>query len=388
MKRKTGRFALIILDGLGIGGAPDAEAFGDSGSNTIGNLARAVGGLELPYLESLGLGCCAPLQGLSCRDPLAAYGTAKPVSMGKDSTTGHWEICEVILEEAFPTYPDGFPAEVIESLSAATGRGVIGNKAASGTAIIEELGAEHMHSGDWIVYTSADSVFQIAAHEEVVPIEELYEAGGQVRRLLQGRHSVSRVIVRPFLGEPGNFQRTERRKDFSVDPVSVTLLDRLADSGVPRVGVGKVDDLFAGRNIESRHTPTNRDAYGLIADGLREMESGLLFANVIEFDQSWGHRNDIQGFYDGLRELDVELPKLVELLRDDDIMILTADHGNDPTTDSTDHSRECVPILTVGPAVRAVNLGLRETFADIGATIADYFELEPGVGRSFLKDIL
>ncbi len=383
-----GRVALVILDGMGIGSAPDAADYGDEGSDTLGNVARAVGGLRLPYLESLGLGCCKPIEGLACSEPRAAHGIALPVSKGKDSTTGHWEICEVLLDVPFPTYPNGFPREVLQQFSAATGRSVLGNKTASGTAIIEELGEEHARSGDWIVYTSADSVFQIAAHEGVIPLDELYEAGKRAREILTGNHGVARVILRPFVGEPGSFKRTANRKDISLEPVVPTLLDRLADAGISRVGVGKVDDLFAARSIASTHTSTNRDAYMLIGEGLESMESGLLFANVIEFDQSWGHRNDVEGFYRGLEELDRELPRLIDLLRDDDIMILTADHGSDPTTASTDHSRECVPILVVGPSVSPVSIGSRQSFADIGATVASYFGLEPNVGTPFLEEII
>ncbi len=383
-----GRVALVVLDGMGIGSAPDAADYGDEGSDTLGNVARAVGGLRLPYLESLGLGCCKPIEGLACSEPRAAHGVALPVSKGKDSTTGHWEICEVLLDVPFPTYPNGFPREVLQPFSAATGRGVLGNKTASGTAIIEELGEDQARSGDWIVYTSADSVFQIAAHEGVIALDELYEAGKRAREILRGNHGVARVILRPFVGEPGSFKRTANRKDISLEPVAPTLLDRLADAGVSRVGVGKVDDLFAARSIASTHTPTNRDAYMLIGEGLESMESGLLFANVIEFDESWGHRNDVEGFYRGLEELDRELPRLIDLLRDDDIMILTADHGSDPTTASTDHSRECVPILVVGPSVSPVSIGSRQSFADIGATVACYFGLEPNVGTPFLEEII
>lgn len=383
-----GRVALVVLDGMGIGSAPDAADYGDEGSDTLGNVARAVGGLRLPYLESLGLGCCKPIEGLACSEPRAAHGVALPVSKGKDSTTGHWEICEVLLDVPFPTYPNGFPREVLQQFSAATGRGVLGNKTASGTAIIEELGEDQARSGDWIVYTSADSVFQIAAHEGVIALDELYEAGKCAREILRGNHSVARVILRPFIGEPGSFKRTANRKDISLEPVAPTLLDRLADAGVSRVGVGKVDDLFAARSIASTHTTTNRDAYMLIGEGLESMESGLLFANVIEFDESWGHRNDVEGFYRGLEELDRELPRLIDLLRDDDIMILTADHGSDPTTASTDHSRECVPILVVGPSVSPVSIGSRQSFADIGATVACYFGLEPNVGTPFLEEII
>jgi phosphopentomutase len=376
-----------VLDGLGIGATPDQDLYGDTGSDTLGNVARAVGGLDLPNLQSMGLGCCRPLAGMSCGRATSAYGVALPRSAGKDSTTGHWEMCEVVLERPFPTYPSGFPAGIIAEFVQRTGRKVLANKAASGTAILDECGSEHLRTGNWIVYTSADSVFQIAAHEEKVPLAELYEACAAAREILRGPHAVSRVIARPFVGTPGHFARTANRRDFSVAPVVPTLLDRLAEAGVPRVGVGKVDDLFAGRNITSRHTPTNAEAFQMVAAALASMEPGLLFVNVIEFDQSWGHRNDVPGFHEGLRKLDQALPALVGLLRDTDIMIFTADHGNDPTTPSTDHSREAVPLLVAGPRVTPEPLGSRETFADIGATVAEYFGLAPAVGMSFLDEV-
>ncbi len=389
MSRRTrGRCAVIVLDGLGIGTAPDTETFGDGGSDTLGNVASAVGGFELPRLEALGLGCCRPLAGMSCKNAKAAHGIAYPVSLGKDSTTGHWELCGLVLDEPFPTYPLGFPHRLIAAFAERTGRGVLGNKAASGTTIIEEFGSDHLERGDWIVYTSADSVFQVAAHEEVVPLRELYDACQAARdEILVGADAVARVIARPFIGTPKSFRRTAHRRDFSLAPPRATLLDRLAEAGVPRSGIGKVDDLFAGRNIASRHTPTNGEAYTMIREALATMDEGFLFANVIEFDQTWGHRNDVAGFYQGLRELDEELPNLVALLRDGDVMIFTADHGNDPTTPSTDHSREAVPVLVVGPGVRAVDLGVRRTFADVGATVADYFGVTLDTGSSFLGDV-
>ena len=384
------RAAIIVLDGLGIGAAPDQAAYGDTGSDTLGNVARAVGGLRLPNLERLGLGLCRPLVGVGRPSaPIAAYGVALPSSQGKDSTTGHWEICGVLLERPFRTYPKGFPQSLVDEFARRTGRGVLGNRAASGTAIIADLGAEHQRSGKWIVYTSADSVFQVAAHEETVPLDELYRACAAARELLVGDHAVSRVIARPFEGEPGNYERTAHRKDFSIEPVGVTLLDRLAAAGVPRIGIGKVDDLFAGRNIESEHTPTNGDAYRLIERALETNRTGFIFVNVIEFDQSWGHRNDVPGFHKGLEELDAWIPRLLGRLRGDDLIILTADHGNDPTTPSTDHSREAVPVLVLGPKIRAVALGERSSFADLGATVAEYFGVPAlAAGRSFLREIL
>ena len=389
LKDARKRAAIIVLDGVGIGPAPDTVAYGDGGSDTLGNVARAVGGLRLPNLERLGLGRCRPIPGLSpAVRPAAAHGVALPRSQGKDSTTGHWEICGVLLDQAFRTYPQGFPEDIIREFARRTGRGVIGNKAASGTAIIAELGEEHQRTGKWIVYTSADSVFQVAAHEATVPLEELYEACRTARELLVGEHAVSRVIARPFMGRPGAYARTPNRRDFSIEPVGTTLLDRLAAAGIPRVGIGKVDDLFAGRHIASEHTPTNDDAYRLIEQALARVDTGFIFVNVIEFDQSWGHRNDVAGFHEGLRQLDAWLPRMEERLRDEDLVIVTADHGNDPTTPSTDHSREAVPILVLGPRVRAAALGERGTFADMGATIAEYFEVAPlAAGTSFLEEV-
>jgi phosphopentomutase len=383
------RAAIIVLDGLGIGTAPTTAAYGDTGSDTLGNVARAVGGLALPNLERLGLGCCRPIQGLARPStPGAAFGVALPASAGKDSTTGHWELCGVILEKAFRTYPRGFPAALLDEFARRTGRGWIGNRAASGTAIIAELGEDHQKTGRWIIYTSADSVFQVAAHEGTVPLDELYRACRVARELLVGDEAVSRVIARPFEGGPGAYARTAHRRDFSIEPSGTTLLDRLAAAGVPRVGVGKVDDLFAGRSITSEHTPTNADAYRLIERALDSMDTGFLFVNVIEFDQSWGHRNDVAGFHQGLRELDAWIPRLLSRLRKDDLIILTADHGNDPTTPSTDHAREAVPVLVCGPRVRPVTLGERATFADVGATVAEFFGVPAlAAGTSFLRDV-
>ena len=383
------RAAIIVLDGLGIGAAPDAAAYGDTGSDTLGNVLRAAGGLGLPALERLGLGCCAPLPGVAAvPDPVAAYGTAQPASAGKDSTTGHWEICGIILERPFPTYPHGFPADLIAEFARRTGRGVLANRPASGTAVIDRFGAEHQATGQWIVYTSADSVFQIAAHEDTVPLGELYAACATARELLRGEHAVSRVIARPFLGMPGAYHRTPNRRDFSLEPAGPTLLDECARLDVPRVGVGKVDDLFAGRAISSTHTVTNAEAYRLIAEALDTMAEGLLFANVIEFDQTWGHRNDVPGFRAGLGELDRAIPGLLARAREEDLVIFTADHGNDPTTPSTDHSRERVPLLVYGPRIGAVPLGERRTFADIGQTVAEFLGTAPlAAGTSFLREV-
>jgi phosphopentomutase len=383
------RAAILVLDGVGIGPAHDTDAYGDQGSNTLGNLARAVGGLRLPNLEAMGLGNCAPVAGVKAVDtPRAAFGVCEPQSQGKDSTTGHWEICGLMVDTAFPTYPNGFPPELIAEFARRTGRGVVGNKAASGTAILDELGQHHLMTRDWIVYTSADSVFQVAAHEGVVPLDELYQACATARAMLQPPHAVSRVIARPFVGQAGGWQRTQNRKDLSLAPPGPTLLDLLHDRHIPRVGVGKVDDLFAGRHILSVHTATNGEAYRMIRDAFRTMQRGLLFANVIEFDQTWGHRNDVAGFHKGLQELDQVLPEVLGEIREEDLIIITADHGNDPTTPSTDHSREIVPLLAFGPRVRPVALGRRSTFADIGQTVAEFLGAEKmTVGTSFLGEI-
>ena len=383
------RAAIIVLDGLGIGPCPDQAAYGDAGSDTLGNVARAVGGLRLPNLQRLGLGRCRSILGLTPEDrPAAAYGVALPASAGKDSTTGHWEMCGVLLAKPFRTYPHGFPRELLDEFARRTGRGWLGNKAASGTAIIAELGEVHQRTGEWIVYTSADSVFQVAAHEQTVPLDELYRACGVARDMLIGEHAVSRVIARPFAGKPGAYERTPRRKDFSIEPVGETLLDRLAAADIPRVGIGKVDDLFAARNITSEHTPTNGDAYRLIEQALHDVRIGFIFVNVIEFDQTWGHRNDVPGFHEGLKALDAWIPRLEARLTGDDLIVLTADHGNDPTTPSTDHSREAVPVLVLGPRVRPRALGERRTFADLGATVAEYFGVPAlAVGTSFLSEL-
>ena len=384
----TRRGFLIVLDGLGAGAAHDAAAYGDVGSATLGNVLRANPDLRLPALESLGLGYCGDTGIPKAVKPRAAHGSAQPRSAGKDSTSGHWELCGVILEKPFPAYPTGFPPALLAEFAGRTNRAVIGNKAASGTAILDELGAEHMATGKWIVYTSADSVFQIAAHVDVVPLSELYAACSVARELLIGPNGVSRVIARPFAGAVGAFHRTSDRKDFSREPIGPTLLDNLAAAQVPVRGVGKVDDLFAGRNITSTHAATNRQAYTLIEEAMAGMGAGLLFANVIEFDQSWGHRNDVAGFVGGLKELDLWVPRLLHQARDEDLIIFTADHGNDPTTASTDHARERVPILATGPRCRPVSIGERSTFADVGQTLAEFLGASPLVaGQSFLSDI-
>jgi len=385
------RAAIIVLDGVGAGAASDAAAYGDVGSDTLANTARAVGGFELPGLESLGLGRIKPVAGLSASSSVVgAWGIMEPRSAGKDSTTGHWEIAGLHLADAFPTYPNGFPAALLDEFSRATGRAVIGNVAASGTAVIDAFGAEHMRTGAWIVYTSADSVFQIAAHEGVVPLAELYAACDVARALLVEPHNVSRVIARPFEGSPGGFSRvSSHRRDVSIEPPGETLLDALAAAGISRSGIGKVDDLFAKRAITATHTADNAAGIAAVLAWLRSAASGFLFVNLVDFDQLFGHRNDAAGFYGALREFDRALPSMLSALREADLLFITADHGNDPTTPSTDHARECVPLLVAGPRVRSGDLGRRSTFSDLGATVADWFGLSfRGRGRSFLERLV
>jgi phosphopentomutase len=313
----------------------------------------------------------------------------RPASAGKDSTTGHWEIAGVFLERAFPTFPNGFPAEVIDRFSRETGRSVIANVVGSGTEVIQRFGEEHLKTGSWIVYTSADSVFQVAAHEDLIPVDELYRACQVARKMLSPPYDVSRVIARPFIGTAGNFQRTANRRDYSIEPPSETLLDALAQSGIPRAGVGKIDDLFAGRSITSRHTSSNAEGIQLIKEWFSKAESGFLFANLVDFDQQFGHRNDVAGFYGALREFDAALPSITSRLKEDDLLFITADHGNDPTTPSTDHARERVPLLAGGLRVVPRDLGERDTFADLGATVAEWFGLSfRGRGKSFLSELI
>jgi len=384
------RALIVVLDGVGCGEAPDTAAYGDAGSDTIGNVARALGGLNLPNLGRLGLGHATAIQGVDPEaHPVGAYGVMLPRSAGKDSTTGHWEIAGVHLERPFPTYPHGFPPEVITEFARATGRPVIANCVASGTAVIAEYAERQQETGAWIVYTSADSVFQIAAHEAWIPLEELYRACETARALLVAPHDVSRVIARPFVGSPGAWHRTANRRDYSIQPPAETLLDLLETAGIARTGVGKVDDLFAGRGIQSRHTADNTEGIAAIRDWLNSDARGFCFANLVDFDQLFGHRNDVAGFGRALEAFDEALPSLLGALREDDLLFITADHGNDPTTASTDHARERVPVLVAGARVHGQALGVRDTFGDLGATVAEWFGLAwRGRGTSFLGQAL
>ena len=384
------RVVLLILDGVGAGELPDAGSYGDEGTNTLANTAAAVGGLDLPNLGSLGLGNIINIAGVPpAASPRASFGRMAELSAGKDSTTGHWELAGLILEKPFPVYPKGFPPEPIASFEEKIGRKVIGNVAASGTEIIERLGEEHMRTGCPIVYTSADSVFQIAAHEEVIPVDELYEICRVARELLQGEHAVGRVIARPFEGKPGSFKRTKRRHDFSLKPVGRTVLDLLVENGHQVTAVGKVADIFAGAGITRTVAASgNEDCFSKTLELLLEGTKGLIFTNLVDFDTLYGHRNDVWGMAGALVDLDRRLPQLLDMVGEDEVLIITADHGCDPTTPGTDHTREYVPLLIFGGRVRGgVNLGVRRTFADVAATIAEIFGHQFGPGTSFWREV-
>lgn len=388
------RAIIIILDGVGIGELPDAGKFGDESSHTLGNLARAVGGLNLPHLEKLGLGNIEPLHGVQPQNsPLANYGKMGEKSPGKDSTSGHWELAGYELDFAFPTYPHGFPAEVLDPFKKQIGRGVLGNKTASGTEIIKELGVEHIRTGYPIIYTSADSVFQIAAHEEIIPLDELYRLCEVARKILSGKHAVSRVIARPFVGDaPENFVRTRARRDFSLRPTHKLLQNCFQENSLPTVGIGKIDDLYAGVGLDHKiHSRSNDEGMNALIKQIKVLEKGLILINLVDFDMLWGHRNNPAGFYQELRNFDQRLLEVLDLLKPGDLLVITADHGNDPTTPSTDHSREYVPLLLYGSSIKkGINLGIRKSFADLGRTIADAFGFDScGLsGHSFWQQLV
>lgn len=383
------RVILIVLDSVGVGELPDASSYADEGSNTLGNIARVVP-LRVPGLRSLGLDRIVDIGERSSAEPIGAYGRMAERSPGKDSVTGHWEIAGLVLDRPFPTFPTGFPAEVIAEFERRIGRGSLANTVASGTAIIEQLGDEHVKTGKPIVYTSADSVFQIAAHEDVVPVEELYRWCEAAFDIVGKGVGVARVIARPFCGESGAYQRTANRRDFALTPFAPTLLDVLKDAGHPVVAVGKIEDLFAGRGItEAVHTAGDDEGMDEIAVAMEKAGSGLIFANLVDFDTQFGHRNLVAGYAENLEKFDLRLVHLLPALRENDLLIVTADHGNDPTTPSTDHSREYVPLMVAGARVKkGVDLGTRQTFADLGQTIAELFGAKLANGTSFLADIL
>jgi phosphopentomutase len=373
---------------------PDAADYGDEGSNTIGNLSRARGGLRLPNLGSMGLGRLTEVTGVPPVEPgraTAAFGRMAELSPGKDTITGHWEMAGIILDRPIKTYPHGFPPEVIEPFEKAIGRKVLGNIVASGTEIIKELGEDHMKTGRPIVYTSADSVFQIAAHEEVVPLELLYHWCEIARSQLTGEHVVGRVIARPFLGRPGSFTRTENRHDYSLKPPHQMLLDNIVEAGLPVMTVGKIIDIFAGQGVTAqRKTGNNAEGIEATREYIAEGGPGLIFTNLVDFDMLYGHRNNVEGYAEALEEFDRRLPELLSVTRPGDCLFIVADHGCDPTTPSTDHSREYTPLLVWGGAVKAgTDLGTRRTMADVGATIAEMLAVPPiGIGTSFARDVL
>lgn len=388
MKRRS---ILIILDSLGVGSAADCHLYGDQGCNTLQNTANAVKGLKLPHLAQLGLGNILDVNGVPPADaPNGCYGKMSEKSAGKDTTTGHWEMMGIILSRPFPLYPAGFPPQIISAFEEAVGRKTLGNKAASGTVIIEELGREHIKTGYPIVYTSADSVFQIAAHEETIPLQELYEMCRKARAIMVGEHGVGRIIARPFIGTPGAFTRTPHRHDFSLEP-SANLLDYIIQAGQKVIGIGKIKDIFAGRGVsESFTTENNDDGIDKILNALKGDFAGLIFANLIDFDQLYGHRNDAAGYAAALERFDMRLPQITRQLGENDLLIISADHGCDPTTEGTDHTREYVPLLVYGPGFKqGVDLGLRETFADAGATIAEHLNISSYdlTGKSFYTEL-
>lgn len=385
------RVVVIVLDSCGVGELPDAARYGDQGSSTLPHTAEAVGGLRLPTLERLGFGRIVPIRGVApVPRPDGAFGRLRERSPGKDSTTGHWELMGVILDRPFPTYPQGFPREVIEAFERAAGTRTLGNYAASGTEIVDDLGPEHQRTGYPIVYTSADSVFQVAAHEAVIPVDRLYAMCESARRLLTGPHAVSRVIARPFVGSPGHYTRTDRRRDFSLPPTAPTVLDAAVRAGCPVTGIGKIPDLFAGRGItESVHTHDDLDGMAQTAQAMDRSRTGIIFTNLVDLDTKYGHRNDPEGYARDLEGIDGALPDVMHRLREADLLVITADHGNDPTTPSTDHSREHTPLLLAGPRVHGgVDVGVRETFADVGATVAEALGIDwSGPGASMLEAV-
>jgi phosphopentomutase len=385
------RAIILVCDSLGVGEMPDAEEFGDTGSNTLGHVLRDAAP-ELPTLTSLGLLHTLEESPASLPPPRAAWGKMAELSAGKDTTTGHWEMMGIVTEEPFRTYPAGFPAEIIREFEHRTGRRVIGNKPASGTTIIDELGEEHLRSGDLIVYTSGDSVFQVAAHEEVVPVEELWRICSIARELMRGPHNVGRIIARPFIGTPGRFSRTANRKDFSVTPPSETHLDRLQARGRRIVGIGKIADIFDRVGIDEEiRSQSNSDGMRLTAEQIAAAEADLIFTNLVDFDSKYGHRNDPVGYGAALEAFDRDLETLLGSMRENDLLFITADHGCDPSDVSTDHTREYVPILAVSSGIRSERkLGIRETFADLGATVAHYLDADrTGLpGTSFLDDLM
>ncbi|HEY5584740.1 MAG TPA: phosphopentomutase [Ruminiclostridium sp.] len=386
------RVILIVLDSVGVGELPDAGDYGDIGSNTLGNIVKVSGGIDIPNLSSLGMGKIDGIDYLPLPKNIeGSYGRMAEVSKGKDTITGHWEMAGIQLKYPFPTYPQGFSSDVLEKFEKLTGRGVLANCVAAGTEIIKEYGEEHMKTGKLIVYTSADSVFQIAAHEEIVPIDEQYRICQIARDMLQGESMVGRVIARPFLGQTGSFARTTNRRDFAAEPTTDTILDKMKQKGLDVIAVGKIEDIFSKKGItEAEHTKSNMNGVDVTLKYMKKQNRGIIFTNLVDFDMLFGHRNNVEGYKQALEEFDNRLPEIMSAMREDDLLIITADHGCDPTTPSTDHSREYVPVILCGHNIKKdVNLGTRKTFSDLASTIADIFDIENVFpGNSFLKVIL
>jgi len=392
MNKPFKKIHVAVLDSVGIGEAPDAANFGDVGSHTLGHIAEKMNGLTMPHMESFGLANIEPLQGIQATDkPKAFYGKMQEASVGKDTMTGHWEIMGLNIDKPFKVYPEGFPAELIAELEKRTGRKVLCNQPASGTQVIEDFGKEHMETGAIIVYTSADPVLQIAAHEEIIPLDELYKICEIARELtLQPEYLVGRVIARPFIGTPGNFARTSNRHDYALKPFGRTTMNVLQEAGLDVIAIGKISDIFNGEGVtDAVRTKNNTDGMDKFAEVVRRDFHGISFLNLVDFDANFGHRRDPIGYGNALQEFDARLPEITEAMTEDDLLIITADHGNDPTFPGTDHTREYVPLIVYSPRFNGGSeLALRETFADIAATIAENFKVEaPKFGKSFLNDL-
>lgn len=386
------RVIWMVIDSVGIGALPDSQKFGDVNVDTLGNIVRACKGIKIPNMIKLGLANIEGVDSLeNIESPIGCYGRCSEVSKGKDTTTGHWEMTGVLVETPFKTFENGFPKDIIEEFERRSNRKVIGNKPASGTAILDELGEQHMNTGEVIVYTSADSVFQIAAHEEIVSLDELYKMCEIAREIMMGDNAVARIIARPFIGKPGAFERTSNRRDYSLSPFEDTVLDNIKNSNLDVIGVGKIEDIFNQQGItEAIHTHDNMDGVNQTINYMKKETKGLIFTNLVDFDSKYGHRRDVEGYKNALEEFDARIPEILENMNDDDVLIINSDHGNDPTYKGTDHTREYIPVLVYGKNLKSgLNLGTRNSFADIGATVADILNVEmPKHGQSFKKEIM
>ncbi|PRO66764.1 phosphopentomutase [Alkalicoccus urumqiensis] len=389
-KQSFSRIFLIVMDSVGIGEAPDAEQFDDKGADTVGHIAEKMNGLSMPNMDKLGFSTIKSYQGGTIHPPAASYGKMQEQSAGKDTMTGHWEIMGLYIDTPFRTFPEGFPPELVQEIESRTGRRVLGNKPASGTAILDELGEQHMETGDLIVYTSADSVLQIAAHEDIIPAHELHEICEMAREMTKEEpYMIGRVIARPFIGGPGNWERTANRHDYALKPFGRTVMNELEDKGFDSIAIGKISDIYDGEGVtKSLRTTSNMDGMDKLNETLKMNFKGLSFLNLVDFDAKFGHRRDPIGYGEALEEYDARLPEVLDQMREDDLLLITADHGNDPVHHGTDHTREFVPLLAYAKNAHPVDLGTRLTFADIGATVADNFGVKmPDYGTSFMKEL-